>query len=360
MLKSKDQQVRCFKALAAWSKTQTGNPIKNIRTDGEWCSEEFKELKTKYGFNHRQSTRNTPQSNGVAERHNGVIGQKARVMLIDSNLPPSLAGEALNTAVYLHNRTPSLKLSEKTHQETTGPPSKMVSPYQIFFNKSPRVDHLRAFGCKAWRRTDNRVPSAVEPKGKAGSMVAYDIERACYKIHFSDTKTVKTSKDVEFDENVRGYILKEPKPDHFPPLFEQDSEDMFSEHHSSREGEGVSDDSEVAIEPIDTKSIPPPFPTHEGGIGPQTSAEEPSRARFRPRSPMPFRTPLPPLEQGTAPKQKVKQPFHSQTSFDALGNETESDLDEDSKITVHQTIPTAPALRRSGRAPQPSRKNSTT
>ena len=40
--------------------------------------------------------------NGVAERIIGVIAEKARVMVIDAQVPVGFWGEAVNTANYLH------------------------------------------------------------------------------------------------------------------------------------------------------------------------------------------------------------------------------------------------------------------
>ena len=48
----------------------------------------------------------TPQQNGVAERLNRIIVEKAKAMFTDSRLPRNLWPEVVQTAAYLRNRTP--------------------------------------------------------------------------------------------------------------------------------------------------------------------------------------------------------------------------------------------------------------
>ncbi|KRZ63393.1 Retrovirus-related Pol polyprotein from transposon TNT 1-94 [Trichinella nativa] len=52
----------------------------------------------------------TRQQNGVAERMNRTLVEKARTMLIDANLSPDLCVEAVGTANYLRNRCPTKTL----------------------------------------------------------------------------------------------------------------------------------------------------------------------------------------------------------------------------------------------------------
>ena len=53
---------------------------------------------------HELTVPKTPQQNGVAERLNKILVES---MLIQANLPQKFGVEALNTTVYLPNRSPS-------------------------------------------------------------------------------------------------------------------------------------------------------------------------------------------------------------------------------------------------------------
>lgn len=46
-----------------------------------------------------------PEQNGVAERYNRTIMDKARCLIFNSDLDKSFWGEAVRTAVFLTNRT---------------------------------------------------------------------------------------------------------------------------------------------------------------------------------------------------------------------------------------------------------------
>ena len=56
----------------------------------------------------------TPQQNGVAERMNRTLVEIVRSMLSDAKLPKNFWAEALSTAVYLHNRSPTRAVLKKT------------------------------------------------------------------------------------------------------------------------------------------------------------------------------------------------------------------------------------------------------
>ncbi|RVW39091.1 Retrovirus-related Pol polyprotein from transposon TNT 1-94 [Vitis vinifera] len=66
------------------------------------------------GIVHQSSCIDTPQQNGVAERKNRHLMEVARSLMIASNVPKQLWGEAVLTATYLINRMPSRILQFKT------------------------------------------------------------------------------------------------------------------------------------------------------------------------------------------------------------------------------------------------------
>jgi hypothetical protein len=57
----------------------------------------------------------------------------ARCLLKSKNVPGEFWGEAVTTTVYLLNRAPTKSLQCRT-------------PHEAWYNKKPRVDHLRTFG----------------------------------------------------------------------------------------------------------------------------------------------------------------------------------------------------------------------
>ena len=67
---------------------QTEKKIKVLRTDngGEFCSRKFEEFCKKCGIAWQKTTPYTPQQNGVAERMNKMLMERARSMLSGARL----------------------------------------------------------------------------------------------------------------------------------------------------------------------------------------------------------------------------------------------------------------------------------
>ena len=59
----------------------------------------------------------TPEQNGVSERLNGTLVECAKSMIFHANMPINFWAEAVNTAVHLHNRSPTKSLNMKTPYE---------------------------------------------------------------------------------------------------------------------------------------------------------------------------------------------------------------------------------------------------
>jgi IS30 family transposase len=102
----------------------------------EFNSNAFTVYCNEQGIKHYTTTPYSPQQNGVVERRNQSVVEMVRCMLKSKGVPSKYWGEAINTAVYLLNRSPTKSLDGKT-------------PYEAWHGKRPRVDHLRTFGCIA-------------------------------------------------------------------------------------------------------------------------------------------------------------------------------------------------------------------
>ena len=72
------------------------------------------------------------------------IMEKARSILYEGHLPLALWGEAVITATYLINITPSAAVG-------------MRSPYQMRHRRIPTVSKLRTFGCTGAEREAKKV-----------------------------------------------------------------------------------------------------------------------------------------------------------------------------------------------------------
>ena len=88
-LKSKDQTFGYFKNFKELIETETRHKLRNLRTDRgvEFMSHEFLAYYQQNGIKHRLSQARTPQQNGVAERRNRTIIERARSMAVEAHIP---------------------------------------------------------------------------------------------------------------------------------------------------------------------------------------------------------------------------------------------------------------------------------
>ena len=139
LLKTKDQALECFKRIKLRAESESGGKLKALRTDrgGEFTSHLFSIFCTERGIKHYTTTPYTPQQNGVVERRNQSVVEMARCLLKTMQVPPEFWGEAVATAVYLLNRSPTKALDNMT-------------PFEVWHGKKPKVSHLKIFGCVAY------------------------------------------------------------------------------------------------------------------------------------------------------------------------------------------------------------------
>jgi hypothetical protein len=77
-------------------------------------SSAVEELCKKCGISRQNTTPYTPQHKGVVEMMNTTLMEKARCMVSGVGLGKQFWAEAVGTACYLVNRSPSSTLNEKT------------------------------------------------------------------------------------------------------------------------------------------------------------------------------------------------------------------------------------------------------
>ena len=129
----------------------------------------------------------SPSSNGIAERLVGVATDGTRTMLRDSGLPPRFWAEAMNTFMYLRNRTPTAANDGKT-------------PYERFYGMKPDVGHIRTFGCVVKVTLPLEKLGKLEDRAMMGYMLGYKYEGA-YRV-WVPKMGVQESRNVVFYEGT--------------------------------------------------------------------------------------------------------------------------------------------------------------
>jgi len=117
-----------------------------------------------------------------------TIVESARSMLLARKLPKNLWGEAVNTAVYILNRTVPAYLNKKT-------------PIEVYMNKKPDLSHIRTFGCNAYVHIPDILRKKWDPKSKKKLFVGYEKDTHNYRLLDIQTKRITISRNVIFDED---------------------------------------------------------------------------------------------------------------------------------------------------------------
>lgn len=187
-LKGKDEVFMKFKIFKEMIERQTSRKIKVIRSDNgrEFVNGQFNEYLEKNGIIRELTVPYTPQQNGVAERANRTIVEMSRAMLLQSGLDESLWAEAVATAVYIRNRSPTKVLEN-------------VTPYEVFTGKKPSVEHFRIFGSVAVA-LDKTAHKKFQQKGIEYRMVGYSLTAKAYRLYDAEKRVVVERRDVMFIE----------------------------------------------------------------------------------------------------------------------------------------------------------------
>lgn len=199
ILDSKDQVTETFIDFKNMIEKQTGKKIKKIRSDNgkEYLNEKLKKMLKNEGIVHQLTVRYTPQQNGVAERMNRSIVEKARTLLSDAKLNKEYWAEAVATAAYLLNRSPTKRLWNKT-------------PYEAFKGEKPDLSHLRVFGCEAMAQIPKELRKKWDPKSQKLLMMGYSETRKAYRLINPINKKIIFSRDVKFLEYAKQNTEQKP------------------------------------------------------------------------------------------------------------------------------------------------------
>ena len=235
ILKHKSEVFARFKEWKALVEKSTEQKLKFIRTDngGEYLSIEFQEFLKAEGVKHERTIPKNPEQNGVAERLNQTLVETTRSMLANAKLPKKFWAEALVTASYLCNRSPTKALAGKT-------------PHEAWNGEKPHVHHLRVFGCAAYAHIPNDERKKLDPISKRCILLGYGTEVKGYRLYDPVRCRVIFSRDVVFNESK--LRIEENQ--------EKKSESHRIEIQSDSGDQDVSVDSEIIDKEVNEEEMP--------------------------------------------------------------------------------------------------------
>jgi transposase InsO family protein len=184
-LKEKNQALQRFKEFRGMVENQTESKIKTLRTDngGEFCSQQMESYLKAAGITHQKTNPYTPEQNGLCERFNRTIVERAKCLLFEAELDKSFWAEAVNTAVYLKNRSPASGLGQMT-------------PFERWTGRKPDVSHVRVFGSPAMVHIPKNKRQKWDKKATKYIFVGFPENVKGYRLYNPKTRQVTTSRDV--------------------------------------------------------------------------------------------------------------------------------------------------------------------
>ena len=188
-MRQKSEVFSHFKNFKVMAEKEKGLQIKCLRSDGggEYFSNEFSNFLQKNGIRRQFTCRYTPQQNGVAERKNRHIAEIARALMSEKNMPHSFWAEAVSTAIYILNRTPTAIVHD-------------VTPVEKYTGHKPDLSHSKVFGCIAYVHIPDELRSKLDPKAEKCIFVGYSLEQKGYKCYNPITCQLRVSRDVVLNE----------------------------------------------------------------------------------------------------------------------------------------------------------------
>lgn len=206
-LKEKNEAFKYFREFKEQVENQQSQKIKILRSDngGEFCSVEMENYLKRHGIIHQKTVAYTPEQNGISERYNRSIVEKARCLLYDASFDKQLWAEAVNTAVYLKNRSPSAVLDKNT------------TPYERWTGRKPNLDHIRMFGSPVMVHIPKVRRNKWDKKSQMFQLVGYSENTKGYRLYDRKTNKITMARDVVVMESQMNdtsrVVVEEREPD---------------------------------------------------------------------------------------------------------------------------------------------------
>jgi len=159
-----------FKKFKALVENQTGRNIKKLRTENglEFVELEFDEFCVVNGIARYKTLVGKPQQNGVAERINRTLLEKARCMLSNCGRWDRKAfwAEAISTTCYLVNQSPHTSIDFQI-------------PEEVWSGNLVEYSSLRIFECPVYAHVNN---GKLAPRAVKCMFLGYACESKGYRM----------------------------------------------------------------------------------------------------------------------------------------------------------------------------------
>jgi transposase InsO family protein len=170
VLGSKGEVADAIRRAQAAAEAECGRKLRVLRTDndGKFTAAEFASYCVDGGVQRHYSVPYSLQQNDVIERHNQTVVGMARALLKQRGMFAVFWGEAVVTAVYILNRSPTKALNGRM-------------PYEAWHGRKLAVSHLRVFGCLAFGKELGHI-GKLDDRSTPGVFIGYAEGSKAYRI----------------------------------------------------------------------------------------------------------------------------------------------------------------------------------
>ena len=257
LISEKSKALEVFKIFKTEAEKQLNKVIKVVRSDrgGEFYGRYTESGQNKgpfalylqeCGIKAQYTTPGTPQQNGVAERRNRTLINMVRSMISRFGLPKFLWGEALKTANYICNRTPSKSVDNGT-------------PFELWFGRKPSLFHFHVWGCKAEARIYNPQAQKLDSRTSSAYFIGYLNKSKGYRFYtpHSHTRILETNRATFIDEmsvsesanenNLEPEVIESSRTDSYEWLLYSDNEEV---DYGLPENNEIQVDNNILLPPV--------------------------------------------------------------------------------------------------------------
>jgi transposase InsO family protein len=170
---------------------ETGKMLKCLRSEngGEYCSKELDDYYSYHGIRREKTVPGTPQENGVLERMNKTIMERARSMTLYAGFLLQFWADVVDIAIYLINRGTSSSLDGGILDEA-------------WIGKKVNYSFLKTFSCEAFVHIDKENRTKFETKSKKCIFIGYRVTDFHYRLWDYENHKIIRSRNVIFNEKV--------------------------------------------------------------------------------------------------------------------------------------------------------------
>jgi hypothetical protein len=186
----KDQLTMGVIETLEHNQTQSGKKYKRIFCDGggEFINESIRPWCKSRGVELHFPPKETPQLNGVSERHVRTHKEGTRTLMRQAGLPDRFWRHAVAHFVVVWNRS---HISPDTG----------MTPYEAMYGKKPSVQHFGVFGCNAFFYVSKNDRTSLMPKKEPCVYLGHDPLRSCSIVYRLRDRDIIRTRDLTLHQN---------------------------------------------------------------------------------------------------------------------------------------------------------------